>query len=247
MLRAAAPSGRNLLRARTLTNRKHRDRRDRKARLRLDNLEAREQPGSVLTGLAVGLAGGTMLEPLQVIGAVLGDVALPRVTPPTAPSTPAAPAPSTSAGTDAGKNQDSSTVTAPAEAGGVLGPTPGGRPPLRFPANLEDPPALSIAGGPPPGKAPPALPEAGGGSGGGAATPRASHLAGEALPSSPPAPASGANHEEGPALSLPDVPSAGPVSPAVSPSLAGSTHQTPLRAPRHTRRHPKRYTTPPHR
>jgi hypothetical protein len=72
MLRAAAPSGRNLLRARTLTNQSNRTRRDRKARLRLDNLEAREQPGSVLTGLATALAGGTMLKPLQVVGTLLG-------------------------------------------------------------------------------------------------------------------------------------------------------------------------------
>src|SRR5262249_20623588 len=115
----------------------------------------------------------------------------------------------------------------------------------QLPSNPEDFPDLSIADGPPPVKAPPALPEAGGGSGGGAATPPASHLAGRALPTGPRAPASGANHEEGAALSLRDAPRGGRVSPAVSPSLAGSTPRAAMRAPGTARRPSEKFVTPP--
>jgi RHS repeat-associated protein len=65
--------------ARTLT-RNLRDRRrphglkPRTAKLRLDTLEAREQPGSVVS---VGLAGAGMLEPLQVMAAATGGAKLP--------------------------------------------------------------------------------------------------------------------------------------------------------------------------
>src|SRR5262245_34183841 len=48
----------------------------RAAKLRLDTLETREQPGSVVSGLAAGLAGGGMLEPLAIMASVVGPNAL---------------------------------------------------------------------------------------------------------------------------------------------------------------------------
>jgi RHS repeat-associated protein len=85
----------NTVSARTLT-RNLRDRRrphglkPRTAKLRLDTLEAREQPGSVVS---VGLAGAGMLEPLQVMAAVTGGAKLPlrAAAPVTAAQTPARP------------------------------------------------------------------------------------------------------------------------------------------------------------
>jgi hypothetical protein len=51
----------------------------RAARLRLDTLEAREQPGSVMSSLVAGLTGGGMLEPLAIMAAVVGSNALTHV------------------------------------------------------------------------------------------------------------------------------------------------------------------------
>ena len=48
----------------------------RTAKLRLDTLENREQPGSVLDGLVLGLAGVGMVEPFQVMASVFGPEAL---------------------------------------------------------------------------------------------------------------------------------------------------------------------------
>src|SRR5262245_50272691 len=45
-------------------------------KLRLDTLETREQPGSVLNGLAAGLVGGGMLEPLAIMASVVGPNSL---------------------------------------------------------------------------------------------------------------------------------------------------------------------------
>ena len=55
-----------------------RSHKSRTAKLRLDTLEHREQPGSVMSGLAAGAAAG-MLEPLQIIEAVVGPNALTTV------------------------------------------------------------------------------------------------------------------------------------------------------------------------
>jgi hypothetical protein len=45
----------------------------------LDTLEAREQPGSVMSSLVAGLTGGGMLEPLAIMAAVVGSNALTHV------------------------------------------------------------------------------------------------------------------------------------------------------------------------
>src|SRR5262245_45245103 len=84
MLRAAAPSGRNLLRARTLTNQTNRARRDRKARLRLDALESREQPGQTTDLVRAALTGGIVTAPLEVPSWVGAGHAF--AAPPTAPN-----------------------------------------------------------------------------------------------------------------------------------------------------------------
>ena len=48
----------------------------RKARLRLDDLEVRALQGSVVNGLVAAAVGATMGEPMEVMAAVAGDVAL---------------------------------------------------------------------------------------------------------------------------------------------------------------------------
>jgi hypothetical protein len=68
MLRTSTAASTRIL-TRALRGRHGRPEAARTRKLRLDSLETREQPGSVM---AVGLAGAGMLEPLQVMAAVVG-------------------------------------------------------------------------------------------------------------------------------------------------------------------------------
>jgi RHS repeat-associated protein len=194
------------------------------ARLRLDTLEAREQPGSVLGATAAG----QLVDPLAAMTLAVGDTALlaPAAAPPTATGGPAE-----------GGAGGSTFATSPS----VATTQPGGSPEWSAPAEEPDVPvgvALApTALGPadlsitdpdlfPLPPVPPASTEGAGGTGGGSAEPVPSSFAGQSTadgPVSVPGPGangggSGASLVDGPApRSAPTVAAAGPANGSSAP------------------------------
>src|SRR5262245_58062503 len=134
------------------------DPRSRAARLRLDSLESRDMQGNVVSGLLLGLAGATMLEPWQAMAAAVGDVAL------LAPVN--SPAPTTSSGAPESVERSGPIVAPPAravESAAVVTPPAAVEPTLvslsdGAVSTTIDPGDLSIADPPPisPSSLPPA-------------------------------------------------------------------------------------------
>jgi RHS repeat-associated protein len=189
------------------------------AKHRLDTLEAREQPGSVMSGLAAGLAGGGMLEPLAIMAAVVGTNALSKE--PVKPDTAAVNCEKPTSPMESPDPARPVTVSKPASGGTTDGS-------MDTTAASNNTPAIDVSdlsiGDPSPFN-PPALDSAGAGDSGGSGSPAvgpvSSGLAGESPADHP---NQAGRQAGGPSDSGPSIAAPAPVGAAAGPkSIAAGT------------------------